>query len=105
MSTAVGRKPVKYFDLTMLKTEDGYTERITEMPRPMEVIIEVPQDIYKEGKTYSILRVHDGELSVLPDLDDDPRTITFKTDRFSNYAIAQNVKMKRATAVQNRHKM
>ena len=91
MSNAVGQKPVQFFDLTMLKTADGITERVSELPTTMEVVIEIPQDIYKSGKNYSILRVHNGQVSVLPDLDDDPKTITFRTDRFSSYAIAKEV--------------
>ena len=91
MSNAIGKKPVQYFDMTMLKSVDGYTEKITELPTTMEVIIQIPKDVYKKGKTYSVLRVHDGELTVLPDLDDNPKTITFRTDRFSLYAIAQDV--------------
>lgn len=91
MKNAVGHKPVKYFDVTMLKSMGGSTEKITELPTTMEVIIEIPDDVYQKGKTYSVLRVHNGELTVLPDLDDDPKTITFKTDRFSSYAIAREV--------------
>ncbi|MCR5302901.1 MAG: hypothetical protein K6E49_10735 [Lachnospiraceae bacterium] len=91
MKGAIGKKPLQYFDLTMLKSEDGNTEKVTELPTTMEVVIEVPNEIFKKGKTYSVLRVHEGELSVLPDLDDDPKTITFRTDRFSSYAIAQDV--------------
>jgi len=82
---------VKYFDITMLKSMGGNTEKITELPTTMEVVIEIPDDIYQKGKTYSVLRVHNGELTVLPDLDDDPKTITFRTDRFSSYAIAREV--------------
>ncbi len=91
MKGAVGKKPVKYFDLTMLKTVDGNTQKVTELPSSMEVVIEIPDDVYEAGKTYSILRVHNGQLTVLPDLDDDPKTITFRTDRFSSYAIAKEV--------------
>ena len=91
MKNAVGQKPLQYFDLTMLKTSGGYTERVTELPSLMEVVIEIPDDIYKAGKTYSVLRVHNGTLSILPDIDDDPKTITFYTDRFSSYAIAREV--------------
>ncbi len=88
---AVGQKPLQYFDLSMLKTVNGYTENVHEIGDTMEVVIEIPDDIYKPGKTYSILRVHDGEVKVLPDLDDNPKTITFRTDRFSSYAIAEEV--------------
>ncbi len=91
MKNAVGKKPVKFFDLTMLKTVDGNTQKVTELPTTMEVVIEIPDDVYESGKNYSVLRVHNGELAVLPDLDDDPKTITFRTDRFSTYAIAKEV--------------
>ncbi len=91
MKNAIGKKPMQYFDITMLKSVDGLTEKVTELPTTMEVIMQIPKDIYKSGKTYSVLRVHNGELKVLPDLDDDPETITFRTDRFSVYAIAQDV--------------
>lgn len=91
MKNAVGHKPVKFFDVTMLKSMGGNTEKITELPTTMEVVIEIPDDVYQKGKTYSVLRVHNGELTVLPDLDDDPKTITFRTDRFSSYAIAREV--------------
>nr|MCR5748053.1 hypothetical protein [Lachnospiraceae bacterium] len=91
MKNAIGNKPLQYFDLTMMKTLNGNTQKVTEIPEAMEVIIEIPDEIYKKDKTYSVLRVHNGELTVLPDLDNDPKTITFRTDRFSNYAIAQEV--------------
>ena len=88
IKNAVGQKPLMYFDLSMLKTVDGATENIHELNDSMEVVIEIPDEIYKKNKTYSVLRVHNGELKVLPDLDDDPKTITFRTDRFSTYSIA-----------------
>ena len=89
MKSAVGQKPLQYFDLTVLKTMDGTTMNVTELPTSLEVVIEIPEEIYKAGKTYSVLRLHHGSLTVLPDLDDNPKTITFRTDRFSSYAIAQ----------------
>ena len=61
------------------------------MDMEQEFDVEIPDEVYKSGKTYSVLRVHNGQLSVLPDLDDDPKTITFRTDRFSTYAIAKQV--------------
>ena len=91
MKNAIGQKPLQFFDLTMLKTAGGFTERVNETPTTMEVVIEIPDEIYEEGKTYSVLRVHQGELSILPDLDDNPKTITFRTDRFSAYAISKEV--------------
>ena len=91
MKNAIGQKPLQYFDLTMIKSVAGDTQKVKTLPEAMTVIIEVPDEIYKANQKYSVLRVHDGELTVLPDLDDDPKTITFKTDRFSSYAIAKEV--------------
>ena len=91
MKSAIGQTPVCYFDLSLFKTTNGDTERISRLSGPMGVVIEIPDDIYKKGKTYSVLRIHNGELSVLPDVDNDPKTITFYTDRFSSYAIAKQV--------------
>nr|MCR5790045.1 InlB B-repeat-containing protein [Lachnospiraceae bacterium] len=98
MRQAVGQKPLQYFDLTMMKMVNGIPENVTRLEVPMEVIIAIPEDIYRAGKTYSVLRVHDGELSILPDLDDDPKTITFRTDRFSSYAIAEQLATTRELA-------
>ena len=91
MEGHVGHKPLQYFDLTILKTMDGLTSKVNETPVPLEVVIEVPDEIFAKGKTYSVLRLHQGSVTVLPDLDDNPKTITFRTDKFSSYAIAQEV--------------
>lgn len=55
--------------------------------------MKIPDSIKKSGRTYCIVRSHeeeDGSLSIsyLQDLDEDPDTITFETDRLSSYAIA-----------------
>ena len=34
-----------------------------------------------------MLRVHDGETVLLPDLDNDENTVTIETDKFSTYAL------------------
>ncbi|MCR4807348.1 MAG: hypothetical protein K5857_06695 [Lachnospiraceae bacterium] len=88
---AVGQKPLKYFDLTMLKLVDGMPMNITELAVPLKVVIRIPDELYKKGKVYTIIRSHNDEIDVLPDLDDDPHTITFATDKFSAYAISETV--------------
>ncbi len=86
---AVGQIPRRYFDLTIMKQIDGLPENIRELEEPLEVVIKIPDDIYKAGRIYTVLRAHNGSVSILPDLDDNPETITFKTDKFSAYAIAE----------------
>lgn len=39
-------------------------------------------------KRCSYRRVHDGAAEILKDLDNDEKTVTIKTDRFSTYALA-----------------
>ncbi|HCM93012.1 MAG TPA: hypothetical protein DIS78_10655 [Lachnospiraceae bacterium] len=99
INQAVGQKPVKYFDFTMLKMVGGMPENVTELAVPMKVVIKIPDDVYKKGKTYSIIRNHNDEIDILPDLDDDPETITFATDRFSSYAIAETVASPKSIAI------
>ena len=86
---AVGQVPLEYFDLTVMKRVGSKITNIKELTTPMEIVVEIPDEIYKEGQVYSILRIHDGDVSILPDMDDDPKTVTFRTDRFSTYAIAK----------------
>lgn len=40
------------------------------------------------SREFVVLRVHKGKVSVLEDLDSATNTVTFKTDRFSTYALA-----------------
>jgi cellobiose-specific phosphotransferase system component IIB len=65
-------------------------DKITEVARtnaPIRVTITIPEAL--RGKAaYSVLRLHDGVVTVLKDLDNDPNTVTFETDAFSDYALA-----------------
>ncbi len=99
MDSRADQKPLQYFDLTMMKLVNGSSENVTSLSEPMQVVIEIPDEIYKKGKVYSVLRLHNGELSILPDIDDDEKTITFNTDRFSSYAIAEQIGTSRDMAI------
>ena len=59
----------------------------------MRVVMQIPDSIKESGRAYCIDRSHEEEngslsISFLQDLDEDPDTITFETDRLSSYAIA-----------------
>ena len=56
--------------------------------QPITLVISVPDALRAQGRTFRIIRVHDGVAVVLEDLDSDPDTITIQTDRFSTYVIA-----------------
>ncbi|MDE6727665.1 MAG: hypothetical protein K2J80_06965, partial [Oscillospiraceae bacterium] len=78
----------QYLDVNLLKIISGKEEKITEAKSPITVTFELPESLRGDGRNYSVIRVHNGETAVLPDLDDDDNTITVKTDKFSTYALA-----------------
>ena len=49
--------------------------------------MDIPESLLAEGRTYYIMRNHNGECTLLEDLDEELQTITIATDRFSTYAI------------------
>lgn len=59
----------------------------TETKNLLTITINVPEALLATGRTFSIVRVHDGIVTVLKDEDSDPNTITFSTNQFSTYAI------------------
>ena len=42
----------------------------------------------KEGRTFYVIRVHDGKAEKLDTVENEDGTLTFKTDKFSTYALA-----------------
>lgn len=74
------------FYMTVMKqVGDQEPENLTELQRPIEIVLEKP-----EGSAANcVVRLHNGHAEILDDIDDDPETITIKTDRFSPYAFAE----------------
>lgn len=54
----------------------------------MELIIDIYAELLNEIATYFMLRVHEGVVVLLNDLDDEASTITIKSKLFSTYALA-----------------
>lgn len=79
----------EYLDVSInLRTEEGKTVQITHTDIPARITIERQVHwVEEESRLFSVVRMHDGEFTILKDLDDDPDTITIETDRFSPYAI------------------
>lgn len=85
-----------YYGVAVLAStpdEDVVDPRITETLEPIEVKLELPKDLpaVKEGFTrkYVVIRVHNGEATVIKDVKDNgDGTVTFKSDKFSTYALA-----------------
>ena len=78
-----------YLDISMfMKSGDGDWNPITETKEAVEIVIGIPKHMQGKDRTYVIIRAHDGEHTLLNDLDDAPDKITIHTERFSSYAIA-----------------
>ncbi|MBQ6574646.1 MAG: hypothetical protein IJL90_00915, partial [Lachnospiraceae bacterium] len=88
LSSKVGYKPVSYFDFVILKTAGGVTSIISNTGAELEVVLPIPQEFRKKGRRFCVIRDHNGEVDILKDVGNDPNNVTFRTDRFSEYAIA-----------------
>ena len=79
----------EYLDITLWKRVGSSSEKtVTNIATPISVTVSVPADLRSESREFVVLRVHKGKVSILEDLDSAINTITFKTDRFSTYALA-----------------
>lgn len=77
-----------FFDVRFITEIDGAPALVTTLNKPMRVVLNVPESMKLAGKTATcVLRVHDGVFDILEDLDDNPDTITFETDKMSTFAI------------------
>ncbi|MCQ2535350.1 MAG: InlB B-repeat-containing protein [Lachnospiraceae bacterium] len=80
-----------FFEAVLMKSNSGRTECVTELSVPMQIVLEIPNNIKAEGREFCILRAHqtaDGtEYEFLDNESNDSDKIMFTTDRFSSYAI------------------
>ncbi len=78
-----------YVDISMfVRNGNGSWNAVTVTEEPVEVVIGIPEELKGKGRKFYIIRSHDGTYALLPDLDDNPDTITVSTNLFSAYAIA-----------------
>lgn len=75
-----------YLDISLLKTVGETQTTIHQLSAPIRITFTIPENLRGKDKYY-VIRVHDGSATVLNDLDSDPNTVTFETDRFSTYAL------------------
>lgn len=80
-----------YLDLSiMLKTAEGdELGTYNELTDKVAFTIEAPKDMpCPEGKEYVIIRIHNGESTIIPVTVNADGTLTFETDCLSSYALA-----------------
>lgn len=78
-----------YVDISLfVKIGEADWNAVTGTAEPVEVVIGIPQKLQSIDREFFIIRSHEGEYTLLTDMDDAPDTVTIHTDRFSAYAIA-----------------
>ena len=78
----------EYIDISLEKRVDNSDWKyIPETNDMIRIALDVPEELVKSGRTFFVIRNHDGQMSVLRDLDGDDSTLTIETDRFSDYLV------------------
>lgn len=78
----------RYVDISVfVKIGEGDWETVTSTGEPIEVVMGIPKGLKEDGREFYIIRSHEGEYTLLADMDDDPKTVTIRTDLFSAYAL------------------
>ena len=78
-----------YVDISLfVKIGEADWNAVTGTVEPIGVVIGIPQKLQSIDREFFIIRSHEGEYTLLTDMDDAPDTVTIHTDRFSAYAIA-----------------
>ena len=79
-----------YLDISLWKHIDGENadEKVTNVPYGKVTIgFTIPADLQKAGRTYMVVRVHNGVATVLDASVNANYELTFETDQFSTYAL------------------
>ncbi len=80
---------VQYLDVAIvLKAGEEELGTLNELEEEITITVAIPEELKAEGRTYKVIRNHNGEVTVLNTVVNEDGTISFKTDRFSTYALA-----------------
>ena len=77
-----------YVDISMyVRIGSGDWNAIHATNEPVEIILDIPDELAGLTADFYIMRAHEGEYVLMEDLDETPETITIQTEAFSTYAI------------------
>ena len=77
-----------YLDIELIKRINGAeVGKIPEISSPINVTIEIPEELRKANRSYALVRVTNGIAEIFEDIDGDPYTITIAINKFSTYSI------------------
>ena len=79
-----------YLDIKLFKKVGGNAAtKVTETNGKVKASILIPESLWKSGRTFEIIRVHDGVATAIAGTyDENTHVFTFETDKFSTYALA-----------------
>lgn len=78
----------QYLDINVLVKVDGTTVgELNQLSKEITVSIGIPTELQTEGRQFYVIRVHGDEITRLPLTKNADGTYSFKTDRFSTYAL------------------
>lgn len=63
---------------------------VNEFHKKIKITVNIPEELLKAGRTFSIVREHDGKYDVLEDIDSNDKTVTFLSDKFSDFYLVYN---------------
>lgn len=80
----------QFLDISIFKQIGDHQEQVTKLRQPIDIVIQVPDQLLPDKavqRTYSLIRIHDDEQTLLPDKDTVLETVTVESDRFSTYVL------------------
>ncbi len=80
---------LQYLDLSiMLKADNEELGTLNKLEEEITITVAIPEELKADGRTYKVIRNHNGVVEVLDTVVNEDGTISFKTDKFSTYALA-----------------
>ena len=79
-----------YLDINLFKKVGGNAAtKVTETNGKVKASILIPESLWKSGRSFEIIRVHNGVATAIAGTyDENTHVFTFETDKFSTYALA-----------------
>ena len=79
-----------YLDINLFKkVGSNDATKVTETNGKVKASIVIPESLWKSGRIFEIIRVHDGVATAIAGTyDENTHVFTFETDKFSTYALA-----------------
>ena len=76
-------------DITLWKQVEGNKDiMILNTEAPVSITLEIPEELQHKGRIFTMLAMHDGEVSQVPvQVDAEAQEMQFETDHFSVYAV------------------